>query len=544
MTNSSREHKSGARVFVYGAAILTLAGIVSKILGMLYRVPMSNILTPEGMGIYQMAYPIYQALVAISTGGMTAAISRLVAARLSHGDAIGARSVFLVARKVLFWLGVITTLLMMAGAKLMAWSLGDAEVWPTIIALAPSLIFVAIICSYRGYFQGMQQMVPTATSQIIEQGIQMLVGLVLIKLFIHKGVIFAATLALAAVSVGEAVAMLYMMRTHKKRKGLIDQQIAEQENPPDETNRQLRSRLYAVAIPITLGALLLPSVYAIDNLIVNNILRHVLHYSKEFARELYGLLTNDAQTLVNMPAVFTVALSMSLVPAISAAMHRKDRHELCHRVQMGMKLSLLTALPAMMGLMLLAPSFMGLLYSHHTVQQLDTGANLTIILAPSILFLALMQTGNGILLGMGRVLTPVKNLLAGAVVKIVWNVWLISRPQYHIYGAALATTACYATVAILNLRDIKRFGRGAIKFRVSDWARPLLASLGMAVCVWISNYFLNQLTSSLAIITVSSVLVGGISYILLITMLGVLTEDDLDMIPGGRKLRFLVRKKS
>nr|MDD6336395.1 polysaccharide biosynthesis protein [bacterium] len=534
--------RAGARAFVTGAAVLSLAGIISKVLGMLYRVPLSNVLGTEGMGVYQMAYPVYQTLVSISTAGLPAAISQLVARNLAADDAHGAKAVFTVALKLLTWMGVISTAIMLLGAPLIARVIGDAAIWPTIMMLSPSLLFVAIICAYRGYFQGMQRMMPTAVSQVIEQGGKLVVGLVLAILFIKKGVVIAAAMGLLGATAAEGMAMLWMMFVHRRMKAKGE--LAALDAPPSRPQipaRQVLEKLLMVAVPITLGALAMPLVYSVDAIIVNNLLRG-MGYTVEAARSAYGALTNDAQTLVNMPAVVTVALSMSLVPAVASAMAQKSRYELNRRVRMGLKIAVMVGLPASVGLMLLAKPFIGMLYASHTPEEIELGARLTVTLAPSLFFLALMQTGNAVLQGMGRVNAPVKNLLAGAVVKVVWDLSLVSKPGINVYGAAMATTACYATVAILNIVCILRYGRGAIKLHWRDALAPVVSTAAMAGVVVLVYKGVGQVLKRPTIGSLAAVAVGVVVYAVLIFALGAISRDELDMIPGGRHLARFVRR--
>ena len=544
---------------------LSLAGIICKILGLALRVPMSSesMLGLQGVGLYQLAYPIYQLLVAVSTAGLPAAISKQVAHHLAQNDPAGARMVFIVARRLLLLLGIVLTIIMLAAAPVVGSIIGDKGVVPSILALAPSLLFVAVICSYRGYFQGMQRMVPTAWSQIIEQGVQLVIALILIRLFIHKGIVVAAAMALVGATAAEGVAMLYMMWDYRRNKWHYDAAIAQQRARekaegigPRERRRSPRTvqdELLKFALPITLGALLMPLVTTIDSFLFNNIVKGQ-GVTADAARAMYGALTSDAQTLVNMPAVISVALSMSLVPAISDAMARRDHGQLQRRVDMGLRLSIMLSLPCMLGMMVLAGPLTMLLYPSRSAEHMQLSSQLMAILSPSLLGLCIMQTGNAILQGMGKVKLPVRNLLIGAVVKVVLDLCLIG--PLGVKGAAIATVGCYTVAGVLNLIQIAKNSPEPIQWNLRGFAAPTLSSLGMGVVLALvfpaflklglalSNGMNFSAARALwvgdAIAVLLAFLLGVVLYFFLLIMMRGLSKDDCALLPGGKYLaRFL-----
>jgi len=535
--------KRASTAFVSGAAVLTVAGLICKLLGMYMRAKLTSqsYLTPYGMGIYQYAYPVYQWLVAISTAGLPAAIAQRVAARMAEGNPQGAHAVFVVSRRLLVALGLVFTILMMALAPAAGALLKMPDAVPGMIALAPSLFFVAVICAYRGYFQGLQRMGPTAVSQIIEQAVQVVLALVLVRLFISKGIVIAAAMALIGASAAEACAMWFMTFLYRNERKNLRRTRPMMRRRINQ--REVLKDLLSIALPISIGAMLMPLTTSIDSVIFTRSLLAQGYGSIQVA-SFYSILTNDAQTLTFMPAVMTVAISLSMLPAISDAMTQKNSQLLARRASTGFKLLQLFTLPCVAGLMVLANPFMHMLYGDHTPEQIILAARFMLLLSPGLFFLGLMQNGNAILQGMGRPRIPVRNLLFGALIKVVWDIALIRHPGYTVYGAPLATTACYALVAILNLMDIRVVSEGAVRFNWRGMLAPLGASAVMAVVVGVCYKLLHGwMGGGYTIPAMISAILGVAVYLVCVILLRGVTPEDLDMMPGGKFLkRFLPSK--
>ncbi|MBT7123502.1 MAG: polysaccharide biosynthesis protein, partial [Clostridia bacterium] len=338
--------------FVKGAAILAAAGLLVKVLGAVFRIPLTNLITPDGMANYSVAYPIYATLVVISTAGLPSAISRMVSARVIVGDYRGAHKVFTTALKLLFVVGLISTIALFFLADTIATMNKIPTAALGIKLISPSLFFVAVLSAYRGYFQGLQQMVPTASTQIVEQVVKLGAGLLLASLWISRGVEYGAAGALLGVSLSEVGALALIIIMYNRRKKDIKLHRRQTHVPPLQTKyKSLRRELVTIAIPITLGASIMPIIMAIDTFIINNILPLVDYsaFNPLPAKTNFGILTGSVNPLVNMPAVLSVALAMSLVPAISEARAKNDLLAVSSRSGMGFKLAILIGLPSALG---------------------------------------------------------------------------------------------------------------------------------------------------------------------------------------------------
>ncbi|MBZ4666541.1 polysaccharide biosynthesis protein [Mahella sp.] len=517
------------QTFLKGAAILGLAGLLVKIIGAFYRIPLAYIIGPEGMGLYQMAYPIYTTLLYISVAGIPTAISKMVAERIALGHRRDAHRVFMISFKLLLILGIITTVLLLLATPLLALYLKNQKSLYAFLAIAPSLFFVSMISAYRGYFQGMQQMIPTALSQIIEQLGKLIFGLWLASLWMPKGVQYGAMGAVLGVTISEVLAFAMLVITYNLKRRDIRLAVQRDFNRRyRESKGSILQELLKIAIPITIGGLVIPLVNITDLMIIPRRLAG-LGLSTQQSTELYGYLTGYANTLVNFPQVITVALSASLVPAISEAAILKDINGLQEKANIAIRLTILLGLPSALGMAVLAQPILQLLYQTLTAEQLAISSQILEILAFSIIFLTLVQTSAGILQGVGKVGIPVINLLWGALLKIVMNYVLVGIPVLNIRGAAFGTIACYALAAVLDLLAVARYTH--IKFNAaSHLMKPAISAGVMIAAVWVLYKWLYVFLDSNSMATLLAILAGIIVYGLMLMAIGAVTYNDLRQI--------------
>ncbi len=527
--------------FVRGAAVLAVAGIICKFIGMFYRIPMTQILGNYGMGVYQHATPIYAILLGLSSSGIPTAIAFLVAEHLTKDDERGAWRVFRISFHLLFWIGVITTVLLVVFRNTIATIYKDPDVVLSLITLAPSLFFVSLISAYRGYFQGRQHMAPTAISQLVEQVVKLGMGMVLATAWQTKGVEYGVAGAFVGVTLSEVVALLYLMLVQARQRHSIIRELAKpMPRRGQESTRSIAIRLAKLAIPATVASVIMPLVTMIDGGIVANRLVNLLGYSAEQATTLNGLMGNKVNVLVNIPAVVTTSLSMSLVPAISAYRAQGNIKGIRRNAIQGVRLAMIISLPVAMGFFVLAEPIMLLLFGASDPVMDQTAANLLKIMSLGTIFLALLHTMTGFLQGLGRVRVPLRNLLMGGIVKVILSFILIGIPQINILGAAISSTACYGVAGLLNVYAVKSATR--TRFRLKRvLLRPLLASAGMGLVVWLCHKLLVGSLGN-AVATSAAICVGIVAYVFLLLVTGGVNRRDLKAMPGGGKLARVLEK--
>lgn len=530
----------GKKSFVKGAAILAVAGLIVKIIGAIYRIPLSNIIGSNGMSFYEVAYPYYSALLVISSAGLPTAISKMVSERVTLGDYRGAHQVFNTALKMLLIIGVVTATLMFFGAGLLVSGTPLPEAALSLRALAPALLFVSLMCAYRGYLQGLQLMTGTAVSQVVEQIGKLGVGFALASMMLAKGPQYAAMGALIGVSISELLALAIIAAFYWAHKKDLKRAIKSSPKVQLPRSRRVATGLLSIAIPVTIGASIMPITGIVDANMIMTILMDI-NFSLSQAMSAFTALRSYVTPLINMPAVLSAALAMSLVPAISASMARRDYKAVKRAARTGMKLALLIGTPCAAGLFVLAKPIIGMLFRHLTEEQLLLAADLMHTAAIGVIFLSLVQTMTGVLQGMGKANVPVFNLIFGGILKVVTMLILTRIPSINIQGAAVSTVVCYAAAGILDtIYTVRKTG-----MRLNLWdvfGKPLFSSGVMGVTVYLVHSALAK-TGHETIATLAAVLIGVCVYAVLLIVLKAFSEEDLKLIPGGSRLKKLLIRR-
>ncbi|ADQ15409.1 putative polysaccharide biosynthesis protein [Halanaerobium hydrogeniformans] len=528
--------------FIKGAAILTAAGMAARVMGFVYRVVLTRIIGAEGMGLYQMAYPIYTILLVVSRSGIPIALAKLIADRIASDKKKEAYKTFIVARRMSFIIGLSVSLIMAISAKPLINLLSlDPRSYYAVLAISPAIFVVSIMAAYRGFFQGLQDMVPTALSQIIEQFVRMFTMILLVVLLAPHGLEYAAAGASFGAVTGAGGGLLILLFIYHKRHEKIFSFLSTGKDSVEIKSMRIAKRIASLGVPITLGALVLPLMSLVDLIFVPNRLQTAGYLVNE-ATALYGMFSAVAMPLVNFPTIITVSLSASLVPAIAEAF-AKERDELIkHRVQTALRLTILVGLPASVGLYLLALPITDIIFS-------EPGAAVPLrFVAWGVLFIALQQTSTGILNGVGKTAIPARNLMIGAVFNAFINYTLTAIPRFGIRGAALGTTTGFAIAAFLNLYHVKK--ESGFKIQVKAMIiKPLTAIIVMSVFVKAAYYFgLNILTRynityAYQINTFLVIFFASFIYFITLLLLKEIKYNDLAVMPVfGKKLADFLRK--
>lgn len=535
------------RTFIKGAAILGAAGIICKIIGAVYRIPLTNLIGAEAMGIYSKAYMIYSLLLVLTTSGMPAAVSKLVAEYAAAADYRNAKRTLQLTRSMLLAVGGICALIMLLLSDIIARSLGISDGGMVIICIAPSLLLTAV-SAYRGYFQGLQNMAPTAVSQIIGQLSKLAVGFSLAAILLPRGPVYAASGALLGVSLSEGLSLLYLAL--KYRAGKKNALPAKTGSLTGKSNKELLRSLLILAVPLTVGGAIMPLINTLDAYLATWCLK-LSGYSETQINSMYGVLSGMVVSLANMPTALTLALSASLVPAISRARAQKNGREISRTASLGLKLALIIGLPACIGLIMLARPILELLYTtspadqsaleitvqtlhtpyHFVFMQMDLAESLMLVMCPAMLLLTSVQAMTGALQGAGKIYIPIKNLLIGAGVKLVFSAVLISIPAINILGAPLGTLACYLTAFILDYIQLRKRLHAGVD--AGFLLKPLFAAAVMALII----YVIKLLTGSNILhplITIAAVCAGAVVYLGILLLIRPFSVKELALIRGPR----------
>ncbi len=520
--------------FLKGAAILGMAGIVVKILGAIYRIPLSNIITDEGLGYFQTAHPLYVLLLTISTAGFPVAIAKLVSEKRAVGDFRSAHKVFKVALVGLVMAGVLTSLFVLFSARAIVESIGNPNAYYSFIALVPALFFVPIMSAFRGLFQGRQTMGPTAISQTVEQFVRVVVGLTLTYFLLDKGIPMAAGGASFGGSAGAIIGTVVIIFIYLSKKKEISEEINSSLINEEYNVSSIMKDLLIIAIPITIGSAINPIMDTIDTALVLKRLQSI-NYTQAQANDLYGQLKGFAQTLINLPQIFSIAIAMSIVPAIADAMAREKKHEIKKIISSGIRITLLIGLPAAFGLFVLARPIIGLLYYKNSIESIISTGRILQYLSFGVISLTLVQALTAILQGLGKPIIPVLSLLVGAIVKVFLTYTLTVIPSINIRGAAISTVAAYTIAAIINIVAVIYITK--INFNYKNiFLKPLVSSLGMALVAKVSFMFFTGIIGERKS-TIVAILIAAVVYVVLLVLTGSITSEDMALLPKGDRIK-------
>lgn len=521
-------------VFLKGAFILTVAGIIVKVIGSVNRIFLSRLLGGEGIGLYQMAYPIYLLALSVSSAGIPVAISIIVAEKLALGDYKGANRVFQLSRAVLIATGLFFSILLYMGAGWLVEShyVRDPRAYYAIAALAPAIFFVTILSSYRGYFQGMQQMLPTGFSQIMEQLIRVITMVAFAFILLPKGLEYAAAGASFGAGPGALAGLLVLIYFYWRKRHDYRTKMETQPDIPQEPAFSIIKRMVKLALPVSLANIMLPVVSSIDLLIVPQRLE-VAGYTIEQATELYGYLTGMAVPLVNMATILTASLAASLVPAVSEAFTLGQKEVIYDRARTAMRIANLITIPAFVGMWLLATPISTMLYATP-----NAGTPIAIS-ALGIFLLGVHQVTTGVLQGLGRTAIPVINMIISAVVKVILSWILTAVPSLGIIGASWATIADFGVAAVLNVFFVYRYVGFAIDVKDTLLTGAAAAAMGVVSLGMYNLLYGYGIGNSVS--TLLAICVGGGLYGVILILTGGIGESELLRIPkiGSQTVEWL-----
>ena len=514
--------------FLKGTMILTISSIIVKVIGSLNWIILSRVLGGEGIGLYQMGFPIYLMAITVSSAGVPVAISIITSEKLANKDYRGAKRVFNVSLRLLLISGLVFSSALLFGADFLINQhiIRDARAYYSIIALAPAVFFVTFLASFRGYLQGWQIMTPTATSEVVEQLVRVITMLVFADLFMPYGLAYAAGGASMGAGAGAFSALLVLMWFYRRLKRRLHEEIeAQDDSIPQESAGHIIKRLLKLALPVSLTSLMLPIGANLDLLIVPQRLE-VAGFDVRHATELFGYLTGMAVPLVNLATIFTAAMTISLVPSISESRTLERFDAIRDKIRLAFRVAMIITFPCFMGLFFLAEKVAALIYNAPgaagAIQTMSVG----------ILFLGMHQISTGILQGLGKTAIPVINMILACLVKVGMSWWLTAIPLLGIKGASMATVADFAVAAIINMGFIYKYT--GFTFSLGSLLKPLLAAGVMGAVI----YAVLGITEQLGMWCVLFAMVAAVpSYALALLAFGGLTKEDLENIPFvGRKI--------
>lgn len=532
--------KNKGSSFIKQAAILACAGLLVRVIGFLYRLPLTNMIGDEGNGIYSAGYYLYNFFLVMSSAGLPVAISKMVAEKIALGQYTNARKTFKVSMVVAGVLGFICMVLMLAFAEdFCSWVKSERSYY-CIITLAPTVFVVSILSVYRGYFQGRGTTVPTAISQIVEQIFNAVLSVYFAWLFMNvmgKGVEFGAAGGTAGTGIGALAGLITIMVIYVLNAKRINQSYGEDKKDYHvQTFGEITSDLFRIAVPVITGTAIFSMTNLIDMVMVNSRLAATGIYTSDEIDALYGLLTGKYVTLTTLPVVISTSLATAAIPTIATSMVLKDTEAVKTKVDTTLRVTMIISIPAAVGLGALGDQILYMLFPNY-----PDGGNLLKAGALSIILLALSQISTGVLQGIGKAKAPAINALIGSVAKIPVNYVLIAVPSINIIGAVISTTVCYLFASLLNFRALVKT-TGVKPDYVGMLVKPSIASVFMSLVCIFGYKLLYMLIPNNTAVTLMVIMLAVLVYFAAMVLIKGFAREDLRMLPmGGRLITLLER---
>ena len=530
--------------FMQSILVLMASQVMIKILGLLYKLYLTN---KDGFGdtgnaIYNSGYQIYALLLAISSTGVPNAIAKLISERIAKGDKKGVNRVFKIAFFFFAFVGFIGSLILFLGAHYIAnvlLQIPEAEL--TLVALSPSVFFVAIGSVIRGYFNGHQRMKITANSQTLEQVTKTLSTIIIVEvisMFFVQDVVIMAAGANLATTLSVFISFSYLYRYYKFKKSDISvemPEVCEEPSYAKKSTKEIIKSIIAISIPISISSLVSAVNKSIDSITAVRGLKTFL--SDEIAKFQFGIYTGKVDVLVGLPLSFNIAFATVLVPSISKLMAQKKKEDANKVVKFSLLATILIGLPCTFGMMVFAEQILKLLYPNA-----PEGAQLLQITSLTIILMMMAQTINGVLQGIGKYRVPATALALGVIAKFILNLILIPIPSIGINGVAIGSIVCHIISFSIGFAVLKRAMK--IKFDVNKFLiKPLLATAIMCLISYLAYLLLVQFISWKLSAIVAIILAVPI-YALAVAIMKILDKEEIYRLPKGELIyKLLVKMK-
>ena len=558
-----RQKKAEAnQSFLKGTMILTASVIIVKVIGAVFKIPLNIILGGVGAGYFSAAYELYSPLETLATAGFPIAISKLVSENMARGRYRDVRLIHRISIPLFFTTGTVCFIAMIAGSFLYVNVSQAPGTLYSALALSPTVLFVCLMSIYRGYYQGLKNMIPTAISEVIEALCKLIIGLsasyVVVKLFKNENVSYAAAAAIMGVTSGAAVGFIYLMFRFKKHgDGITKQQLR---NAPKSIGaKKTMIRLMKIALPVGLGALVMSVAGLIDSTLIQRRINDIMHTNPQALLNMYkgniptyavaenkvnsylygcfGYVTTITMIIPSLTQVFGI----SALPSVTSAWANGSVRQLKKSIDSVLRLTTMVTIPSGLMLAVMGDSIIRFMYENEkTYKETNIASNIIMIMGLAAIFTSMSTPICSMLQAVGRADLPVKLLSIGVVIKILLNYVLVGIPEINIQGAGTGTLCCYIFVTAAALYFLFKETR-IVPNLVTIFLKPLLASIVMCILGKLSEKLLMPFLP-FRISIVISLFVAAVIYVVMLFLLRSIKKSDILMLPKGEKIARVLEK--
>ncbi len=589
MVNTEQKLRTSKKVtqsFALGAFIMAIGMLIVKVAGAAFKVPLAYILGGVGQGYFGIAYSLYTPLYALATAGLPMAISRMVAKNMADKRYKDVRMIHKVSVPMFVCTGLIGSLLMILGSGLCVKFTNSPEAFYSILALAPTVFFSCMISIYKGYYEGLRNMIPTAVSEIVEAIGKVVFGLGFAYLAVeygmneyrNHGMVFgkfceneisarSATLPLASagavlgITFGAIMGYLYILIKYKiSGDGITHEEL--ESSQPARPKKVLIKSLLKISVPIALGAIIINLASAIDTMLIPHRLDNIMRNSPQILLDTYsGLIPAEVvasgkthnflagcfaymSTITMLLPTITQGFAISALPNVTSSWVKGIKDKIKNNIETVLKITSIIAFPAGIGMSVLAYPIMDLIYNtmgkNNQAGEIAVAAQIMSIYAIGIIFTAISTPICSMLQAVGRADLPVKILTIGMFIKVFLNYYLVGIPEINIQGAGIGTLMCYLFVCIAGIVLLSRETKLKFDFQ-TILVKPLLCAVICGLSAYLShNLLMNILNCKIS--TIISIGIAALIYVISLFFSRCLTSSDLISIPGCKKIVKVLEK--
>lgn len=569
-----------------GALILTLATLSVKVIGVIYKIPLSNMIGTVGRGFFDSAYNLYVPIYTISMAGLPVAISNMVSKSMATGMYRDVKIIHKVSKRLFLAVGILGTLAMLILAFPYAFSAQNMDVLPAVFVITPSIFFCCLMSSYRGYYNGLSNMFPTAISQVFEAAGKLVFGLVCARIVISYGYSrfeqgltvfgktvanesealsaiypYAAAGAAAGVTIGTVMGLVFLLIRHK----IVGDKITKAElavAPKPEKANVIAKNLLKFAIPVAISSLVFSVTNLIDSITIQNRLEYMISNNMEYIRNIYsteliGILDADVKNFLygsyslsldfrNLIPSLTMTLGISAIPTLSAAWAVKDKTKIRVAIESVIRVTMLVAMPCGIGMGVLAQPILAVFYgSGEAASGVSVAAPVLTAYGFTIFLMALSQPMTNMLQALDKTKVPLISLSVGAVVKLISNMIFVSIPALNVNGAVIGTILCYVVITVINLIALIRTTKVKINI-LSVFIKPIICGafcgVGAYTTYGLCNKFIPEFSVKGVFCLGFAICFGGLIYVISTLLVKGIAKDDVIMLPKGEKIAKILAK--
>ncbi len=579
-----KEKEGRGQSFLKGAMVLGSSMVIVKIMGMIYKILLSNMYGGVGTGLFNSAYALYNPLFMLSTAGFPIAISRMVSESITKKRYRDVRQIHKLSVPIFVIAGLLCFLAMVIGSFIYVKIIKAENTIFALLCLSPTIFFGCLMSIYRGYFEGMRNMAPTAISEVIEASCKLFLGFtasyitmqICLNQYHSSGYVLgiecaseteahnaAVPLAIGAaitgISLGSLFGFVFLFIKYKRMGDGIS--VSDlRSSPPPRSNREIITTMVKTAIPIGLGSIIMSLADMIDSTLVNKRIYSIMETNPDALLNVYGSLIPDdvyysnsthtylygcygiALTLMMLVTAVTQVFGTTALPSVTAAWTSGNKERMKQSMETVLRVTVLVTIPSGIGMSVLAEPLLSLIYSGPAVaNEVEIGSKVLAVMGISVIFIATSTPLCSMLQAVGRMDVPLKLFTIGMIMKIIVNYILVGIPEINIQGANVGSIVCYGFVTVVAMFILCRETKITPNF-ISIFIKPLIAAIICGVAAYFAEIFFDLFLVQRAA-TIMAILVAIVVYIIALLLLRAIKREDILQMPKGNKILKVLEKR-